>query len=196
MVKRIIRILDKAILLYKPIAVSIFLLGFISINYITHTILLVAIGVFGYGHIRNYISGVFFKINPLIHKGTVFNFENSEGEIKSLLPFGMIMNTESGEQYINYFNIEKKGFAVKSNEEDNVLRQTLFLRTSLTKEQIIDTLFDNPILDFNEKPILKNTEKEGQLKLQYSMENGAATEDLVAFLEEQDIETSLTNSTN
>ncbi|MBT8188127.1 MAG: hypothetical protein KJO73_10595, partial [Croceitalea sp.] len=41
---------DKLLIVYKPVAFVILLLDFISISYITHGMLLVILGVFGYQH--------------------------------------------------------------------------------------------------------------------------------------------------
>ena len=40
----------------------------------------------------------------------------------------MILNTEQGERFISYNEIEKQGFAIKSNNNGK-LRQTLYLQT-------------------------------------------------------------------
>lgn len=186
--KKITALLKKVVILYKPVASTILLLGFISINYITHTLLIVSIGVFGYHHIKNYISGIFFKLNPLISLGALVHIGKTNGEIRSLEPFGIIINIDSGEHYMNYSELEKKGFSVKPNKE-NILEQTLLLETELSKEKILDVLFDNPILDFNNKPVIVKAKEAGLLKLKYTLEKGASNEDLIAFLTEQNIST-------
>lgn len=192
--KRTILAIKKGLILFKPVALFLILLNFISINYITHTILLVIIGVFGYKHIKNYLNGISLKINPLINQGAVINTDIYKGEIKTLLPFGLILNTEAGERFINYSNIEHNGFAIASNDT-RLLRQTLYLKSEdKTREQVLDILFDNPILNYEENPTLKKAE-DNQLKLQYTLESGATTEALIAFLEDKNITTNLTNNT-
>ena len=191
--KKLVGGLDKVLLVYKPVSAILILLGFISINYIIHSLLLLIVGVFAFQHIKNYINGIFLKINPLIQQGALISIDTHGGEIKKMLPFGMIINTETGERYINYSAIEKDGFAISSNE-NSVLRQTLYLDTEISSEDILDYLFDNPILNFKEQPTLRNSEKENILKLQYTLEVGASTEDLVAYLNQNNITTSLTNT--
>lgn len=184
--KKIIAVIDRVLLLFKPVAIMLLLLRFIAINYVTHTILLVVIGVFGYHHIKNYIFGLFLKMNPLINEGAIIKLDKKAGELKTFLPFGVILNTEQGECYVNYSALEQREFSVDSNHED-VLRQTLFLDGQQCPEQVMDILFDNPIIDFNEKPIIRKTEDNLHYKLQYTLENGASTQDLIAFLKEQNI---------
>jgi hypothetical protein len=193
--KQFIFWLRNSLLFYTPTAVIVFVLGFISINYITHSILILIIGVFGFPYIRNYLSGLLFKSNPIVNEGALIKATNLDGEIKRLMVLGMIVNTEHGEQYINYINLEEYGFTINSNKS-SALRQTLYLKTSLTQDAILDILFDNPILNFEEKPSLKNGVDPEDLILKYTLESGATTKDLISFLNSKEIETNLTRKVN
>lgn len=190
--KKVNTTLKKGLLLFKPTAILLLILDFVSINYITHTILLAVVCVFGFSHLKNYINGLILKLNPLINKGALIKIDNYIGEIKTMLPFGLILNTENGERFINYSFIEKKGFAIKFSDT-SLLRQTLYLETKKTEDEILDLLFDNPILNYEDNPVLKASEN-NKLKLQYTLETGASTEALIAFLEDNKIIASLTNT--
>lgn len=191
--RTILAIIEKVLLIFKPVATALILLDFISINYITHSLLLIIVSVFGYKHIKNYINGVFLKINPLIKKGALIEIGSNQGEIKDLMLFGLVINSETGERFFNYSMIENNGFSVKSNE-NSLLRQTLHVTTEKTKEAILDILFENPILNFDDQPIVRITEVENNYKLQFTLEPGVTTEDLIAFLKEYNISTILTNT--
>lgn len=193
--KKIIIFLNKSLLYYKPLAIAILVLGFISINYITHSIVLVFVSIFGFYYIKNFVSGIFFKANPLVNNGAFITIGDFKGEVKSLRSFGIIINAEYGERFINYTKIENLGFAINSNVNTK-LRQTLYLQTKLTKDQVLNLIFDNPILDFGQKPTIKDSEIAQVYKFQYTLENGATAEDLSAFLNELQIETSVTNNFN
>lgn len=184
--------ITKVLIIYKPIATLLILLDFILINYIIHTIILIVVCVFGYSQIKNYIHGIFLKLNPLITNGAMVVISDFNGEIKKMLPLGLILNTENGERFINYATIESSGFAIKSNDT-SLLRQTLYLHTDKTQQQVLDMVFDNPILNYEENPTIKVTENKF-LKLQYTLEAGATTETLIAFLEKQNIKSTLTNN--
>ncbi|TVZ28378.1 hypothetical protein JM83_3503 [Gillisia sp. Hel_I_86] len=189
--KRFIFWLRNSLFFYTPVAVVIFVLGFISINYITHSIIMLIIGIFGYPYIQNYLSGIIFISNPIVNEGALIKSDNLDGEIKRLMVLGMIVNTEHGEQYVNYKNVEDSGFTINSNKS-SALRQTLYLNTNLAKDGILDILFDNPILDFEEKPSLKMGAQTEDHILKYTLEAGATTQDLISFLNSKEIETSLT----
>jgi hypothetical protein len=185
--RRIIDYLKTGVILYKFFAITILILGFISINYITHSLLLLFIGVFGYHHIKNYISGVFMNMNSSLKKGASIVIGSLEGVIERLLLFGMSISTESGEHYLTYRQIEKSGFTIKSGK-DSVLRKTIFVKTDLNPEAVLDVLFDNPILDLKEQPTVGAGEQPGQLKLQYTLEKGSTNQDFMAFLKKNQIE--------
>lgn len=193
--KQFIFWLRNSLLFYVPVAVIVFILGFISINYITHSILILIIGVFGFPYIRNYLSGIIFKSNPIVSEGALIKSNNLDGEIKRLMVLGMIVNTERGEQYINYLNVEEFGFTINSNKS-SALRQTIYLKTDLTQDAILDILFDNPILNFEEKPRLKIDVESEDLILRYTLESGATTRDLISFLKSKEIEAYLTRKVN
>jgi hypothetical protein len=57
-------------------------------------------------------------------------------------------------------------------------------------------MFDNPILNFEEKPSLKNGVDPEDLILKYTLESGATTKDLISFLNSKEIETNLTRKVN
>lgn len=181
-------------LVYTPMAIILLLLNFISINYITHSLLLVAVGIFGYKHFKNYINGIFLKTNPLMSKGTFLQTKNFEGEIKKMLPLGLILNSESGEHFLNYSVIEENGFSVKDSMSSN-LRHSIYLESEITEDQILDILFDNPILSVAESPSIKATNKSNEYVLKYTLETGANTNQLIAFLKQQNILTRQTNNT-
>lgn len=190
--KKTIVTLTKVLMLYKPLAAILILLDFIFINYIVHTIILVIIGVFAYSQIKNYVNGIFLKLNPLINVDAIISVSKYTGEIKKLMPLGLILSTENGERFINYSTIESNGFSIKSND-NSLLRQTLYLKTEKTQEQVLDMLFDNPILNFDENPTIKTAEN-NLLKLQYTLEAGETTETLIAFLDKKNIQSTLTNN--
>ncbi|WP_027392453.1 hypothetical protein [Aquimarina latercula] len=191
--KRFINTIKKVALFYIPAASLILILDFISINYITHTIILVVISLFGYQYIKNYINGIFFRNNPLFREEVFVKIGDIEGEIEKVLPFGITISEEEGEHYINYSYVEKKGFTIKS-DKDSSLRKTMYLKTDLAIEQLLDLLFDNPILNYNDPPSVTRDKESEKLKMQYTLEQGSATEDLIAFLKEQNIQTGLTHN--
>ena len=184
--RRIQRTLKKFLVIFPMVAAAVLLMGFLSVNYIIHGILVLVITIFALPHIRNYISGVFFKLNPITDIGASIKSGEFEGELDEFLLLGIIINTVAGERFVQYATLENAGFTIKSNKNKD-LRQTLYLRTTLSRNKILDLLFENPILDFNEKPQIKEEVIKGQYILKYTLENGVISEDLIAFLHDQNI---------
>jgi hypothetical protein len=127
------------------------------------------------------------NMNSSLKKGASIVIGSLEGVIERLLLFGMSISTESGEHYLTYRQIEKSGFTIKSGK-DSVLRKTIFVKTDLSPEAVLDVLFDNPILDLKEQPTVGAGEQPGQLKLQYTLEKGSTNQDFMEFLKKNQIE--------
>ena len=193
--KKVINAINKIILLYQPVSLLLILLGFISINYIVHGIFLLFIGAISYNYIKNYVGGVIYKINSILEKGVSVTISDTTGEIKKFLPLGIIVNTEKGDNFISYAKIDKTGYTINSKNDTN-LRQTLYLKTENSKTELLDIFFDNPIFNYREAPIVREIEGSEHYKLQYTLEKGISSENLMAFLKEHNIETSLTNNTS
>ena len=127
--RRAIESLRKGMLIYSTLAVGIILLGFISINYITHGLLLAFIGVFGFRYIRDLISGLFLKINNSIKKGDSIVSGEIQGDVEQMILFGVYINNRFGKSYINYSTLYNQGFTVKSDKL-SLFRRMAFLKTN------------------------------------------------------------------
>ncbi|APQ17686.1 hypothetical protein [Maribacter hydrothermalis] len=191
--KKGIDILKSVLLVFKPVAFLLIILDFIAINYIVHGLFLTLIGVLAYMQIRNYISGLLLNMNPLVTKGATITIANLKGEIKQLLPQGMVISTESGQSFVEYGSIDKTGFSITS-KDTGIYRHTLTISAELSKEQLLDFLFANPILNFQEPPTVRESEILNTFKLQYTLEEGGNDEDFLAFLAEHKIKTTLTQN--
>ena len=84
------RILDLSIEFYKPLMLVIALIGFVAINYIANGIIVLASIIILFNYIKSYISGVFFKIQPLVEVGVNISTGSFTGEISKLDFFGIL----------------------------------------------------------------------------------------------------------
>ena len=192
-VKRGLHFSQRLLLFFKPIAFLSVVLDFIAINYLVHGMFLIIVGAFAYTPIRNYIGGLVLRLNPLIANGSMITIGGLAGEVKRLLPLGMVVSVESGERFFGYTAIDELGFTINSNDT-GLHRHTLFLKSPYSKEALLDILFDNPLLNFYDPPAVRLGDAPDILKLQYTLEKGARSEDLTAFLTEHEIEFSLTQN--
>nr|WP_321221910.1 hypothetical protein [uncultured Psychroserpens sp.] len=181
-VDKITNIINRVLEIYKPIAVLIILLSFVSINYRVHGILFLLLIVVAFNYIKSYVNGVLFKINPLVALGSNISTGEFNGQISKFLHFGFILNETEGDRFINYSYIDKNGFSVSQHDE-NAMRKTLYIQDSEEITTILDLLFDNPLVDFSQKPTLKKLPVSNQLQLNLTLEKGAKIEALISYLE-------------
>lgn len=177
--------------LYKPLALLTIVAAFVIINYKIHGVLVLVSGIVLFQHIKNYCNGIFFKINPLVDAGVNLVTGDYQGEIEKLMPFGIIIKTQHGERYINYSTIETEGFCV-NQKTDGSMRKTLYLLETEKTNEVMDLLFDNPLINFNQKPSIWNIPGESIQQIQLTLEKGAKIESVIAYLNQFNIKSSLT----
>lgn len=175
---------------YKPVAVILLLISIISINYIAHGLIFLGIGIFGYTYIRNYLSGVLFKINPLTSEGARIQLEHVEGEIQKFLPLGIIVHTQEGEQFVQYSTIDKQGFLINRNI-GGALRQSLYFDGNVDSGILLDALFDCPLVDFKQSPEIREIQNEDRYRVMLTLEKGVHTSQVIRFLENKHIQAKL-----
>ncbi|MGJ8744390.1 hypothetical protein [Polaribacter sp.] len=184
-------VLNKIIEIYKPSAVLFILLSFVSIDYKIHGVLFLLFLVITFSYIKRYLHGVLFKINPLVNIGSNISTGEFKGDISKFLHFGLIINEVEGNRFINYSFIDKNGFSINQNDIASV-RRTIYIYEQDKSSPILDLLFENPNIDFKNKPIIKKIPNEKTLQLQVALENGAKMESLLAYLNKNNIKTSST----
>ncbi len=177
---------EKIFVFYMPIGISMLLIVYVGINLFAHGILILIFGLITFRHIRAYLNGVLFRSNPLVEKGRHLVFENYQGLIERLLPFGVIVSSTRGKRFINYTEIERLGFSIEKME-DEVHQKVLYLTMEETKIKLLDLLFENPLVNLHHSPILKKIPGDNQYKLQFTLEKGATAEEIIAFLNQYQI---------
>ncbi len=193
LINRISLVLTQILEIYKPVAILVVLLSFVAINYKVHGILILLFLIVTFSHIKRYLYGVLFKINPLVNIGSNMSTGKFKGDISKFLFFGVVINEAIGNRFINYSYIDENGFSINQNDNASV-RRTIYIHEQEKTEPILDLLFENPTIDFNNKPIIKRLPNENILQLQIALESGAKMESLVAFLNQKKIKTSLTKN--
>ncbi len=190
---RTILVLNKSIEIYKPFAILLLLLSFVSVNYKVHGILFLLFLIVTFTHIKRYIYGVLFKINPLVNLGANLSTGEFKGDISKFLFFGIVINEADGNRFINYSYIDKHGFSINQNDNAS-LRKTIYIHNQEMTSTILDLLFDNPIVDFTNKPFIKKIPNENIFQLQVALENGAKMESLITYLNQNNIKTTSTKN--
>lgn len=186
-------ILNRVLEIYKPFAILIILLSFVSINYKVHGVLFLLFLIITYSHIKRYLYGVLFKINPLVNIGSNISTGDYKGDISKFLFFGVVVNEDVGNRFINYSYIDEHGFSINQNDNASI-RRTIYIYDQEKSTPILDLLFENPNVDFNNKPIIKSVPNEKTLQLQIALETGATMESLIEYLNQHNIKSSSTKN--
>lgn len=177
-------------IVYKPVAVFLLLISIISIDYVAHGLIFLSIGVFGYSYIKNYLSGVLFKINPLTSEGARILIGDIEGEIQKFLPLGLIIHTHNGERFMHYADIDKKGFSINRNIS-GAFRQSFYMDKDENSDRVLDALFDCPLVDFNQAPEIRFQHEQNRYRLLLTLEKGVKTSQIRRFLSSRNINVEL-----
>ncbi|MHA7128127.1 hypothetical protein [Algoriphagus namhaensis] len=178
-------------LFYIPMAWLLLILGFVSIDPIWHGIFVGVVGIFAFPYLQNYVSGLFLKANPMLEIGAIVQSEEIRGLINRVASLGLVLGTSTGEQFVWYRDFEKMGFAVIAQQTNQRL-QSVYLRSEMSASDILDVMFDHPVLCFGKKTTLRPAKNKGIYLLQFTLEHGAKAEDLMTYLESRGIVTSLT----
>lgn len=177
---------SRIFVLFIPVSIALLLIVYVGINFLIHGILVVAISLIGFNYIRSFLNGVIFKNNPLVRTGNQMVFENYKGTVERLLPFGVILNGHKGKKYINYTEIEKKGFGI-IKDEGETQRRTLTISLDDPKINVLDLLFENPLVSFNQAPSLSQHPENKEHQLQFTLEKGVTIEEIITFLKKHKI---------
>lgn len=191
--KRINKAMNRLVLFYAPIAWAILIVAFISIDYVRHGLLIGAAFILSFSYLKHYVSGLFLRTNPMIQMGAVVQDGELKGLIHRIGSLGLVLGTSTGEHFIWHGEFEKSGFSVIPPKSTTRL-QSIYLKSELTQKEILDLLFDHPILAFAKPIELRATKKDQQFILQYTLEKGAKKEDLTSFLIANGISSSQTEN--
>lgn len=157
------------------------LITLVSINYLLHGSILVLCVLFGFGYIRNFISGMILRTNPLIQLGRRMKIDGFEGDLVKFFPFGLVLVDDKMERFINYLDIDRSGFETVNRDEGS-LRNSLLLQSKFTLEEILDTVYNTPLVSLDSKPQLSATDSPDTFLLRYTLEEGVKEESFITYL--------------
>ncbi len=179
-------------LFYKPTAWMIVIAGFISLDPLTHGLVILLIAGFGYRQLGNYITGLFMRASPMVVTGTLVQAGKIRGRINKIGSLGMVLGTNQGERWVWYRTFDRAGFTLISNQT-NLQQRAIYLKSELSKEQLLNLIFNHPILALGKASNIKALEPENTYLLHYTLVKGARHEDFINFLQSHSIQTNQTD---
>ena len=187
---RYLALIKKSRLFYKPIAWIVIIGGFIALDPMTHGLIILLIAGFAYKQLGNYVSGLFIRASPMLATDAQVKAGKIRGRINRIGSLGMILGTDQGERWVWYNSFDRTGFTLISNQT-NVQQRALYLRSDLSRESVLDLIFDHPILALGKTSNLKALATEKTFLLHYTLVKGARYEDFINYLHDHEV---MTNS--
>src|SRR5690606_33766702 len=133
-----------------------------------------------------YISGLFIRSSPMRVTDTLVKAGKINGRISRIGRLGMVLGTDQGERWVWYHSFDRTGFTLISNQT-NVLQRAIYLRSELSKEGLLDLIFDHPILALGKSTNLKVLANNNTFLMHYTLVKGARHEDFINFLHDHEI---------
>lgn len=180
--KRFLRtVSERALIFYIPLGICSLIAVYVGINFLVHGILVLVVGIIFFPQVRAYLNGILFRSNSFVRVGENILFEDYAGTIERFQAFGVILDGLDGKRFINYTHMYRSGFSVKKKHDD-LHHQVLHLTLEEKKTDVLDLLFENPLVNLNHLPELKKVSEPNEYKLRFTLEKGATVEELVTFL--------------
>ncbi len=168
------------------IAILGLLINLVSVNYILHGSILILCVLFGFRYIRNFISGLILRLNPLIRPGRRMKVGQFEGDLVKFFPFGLVLVDDKMERFINYLDIDRMGFET-INQDEGSLRNSLLIVSKDTLNNTLDLVYGTPLVSLASKPQLSATDAPQVYLLRYTLEKGVKDESFIAYLNSKKI---------
>ena len=111
------KFLDKVIVLYEPLAIILALGVYVMIKPGFHGLMIGALTIFSFDHVRNYFQGRLYLTNKVLKVGRRIKVNGSEGVIVELGRFGVDVRTDDGLTFLPYQALIKNGYVMSSGDK-------------------------------------------------------------------------------
>jgi hypothetical protein len=187
MLKQIIYSIKK---IYEIIAVLILGAVFVFINPPLHGLMLLIACVFGFSHVRNYVSGRLALLENELTIGKRLKIGDSRGVIVKRGIMGLQLRTASGLRFVGYTQLFQQGYDLVSAEEVGgfyvfEMKPKVKTKNSNHLEWLTDALFAAPYIDPKRLPELAYTdETEQQIEAKILLRENNNLNELVQLVKE------------
>ncbi len=178
--------LFRLIQLYEIIVFLVLGMIFIFIHPVLHGLFLLAIAIFGFSHIRNYVSGRLVLLDDNIAIGKRLKTGNIKGVIVKLGLFDAQIRTATGISFVNYVRLFQEGYSLIDVEEIGGFYEFELTPTNTSNKNHIQTLQDAffmmPYLDANRQPELINDLAAGKIEARVLIREDSHIDDFTQLL--------------
>ncbi|QHI35798.1 hypothetical protein IMCC3317_11460 [Kordia antarctica] len=190
--QQFILISGRFLLIYKIVAGLVVIAIFVQSNYIVHGGMLLVVIAISFSFIQSFLSGIVFQWTNVVCKGSRLVIGDVQGAVVRFSPFGIFLNSIEGEQFINYREIDEKGYTTIYKEDGSIIH-SIQIETELSEEKIKDLLFETPIVNYEFPPKLVKMDTENHWKLSFELEDGVKKATIISYLNQHKINTTIIN---
>lgn len=142
-------LLHKFLTLFQPLAFIIALSVFVFINPVLHGVIMGLVLIFGFLHLKNYLSGRLVLLDGTITPGKQITFHNIDGSISRCGHLGIQVMTGAGLHQISYSNLLSKGYTIAPDEPGSLACRLIVQQEGEKKpsESLKDLLRSSPYID-------------------------------------------------
>lgn len=175
------------LLIYELLVIVVLGSIFVLINPILHGVIIGGIGIIGFQHLRNYLTGRLFQLDNHVAVGKQVRLQTQEGIIAEIGRTGLYLQTTTGRHFIPYQEVYTHGYSLTNREEVGGFYQ-LKIETPEDKKgasQLLDLMATVPYLDWNHQPkINADDEMQNVLRVQVSVKEEKHVRELMTALNE------------
>jgi len=175
------------LLIYELLVIVVLGSIFVLINPILHGVIIGGIGIIGFQHLRNYLTGRLFQLDNHVAVGKQVKLQAQEGIISEIGRTGLYLQTTTGRHFIPYQEVYTHGYTLTNREEVGGFYQ-LRIETPEDKKgasRLLDLMATVPYLDWNHQPkINADNEMQNVLRVQVSVKEEKHVRELMTALNE------------
>jgi hypothetical protein len=154
--------LYKLLKVYEIIVFLILGSVFIFINPLFHGVILLAVVLFSFSHIKNYVSGNLASLDGNLSVGKRLDIGSAKGVIVKMGQLGIQLRTSTGIRFVSYTNLFSEGYNLVAVEEIGGFYQFELLpkdknSSSNHIQRLMDEFLMTPYIDPSRQPELIHT---------------------------------------
>ena len=175
--------------LYEIIVILILCSIFLFINPVLHGLILLALILFSFSHIRNYISGRLALLDENLSIGKRLNIGSAKGVIVKMGYLGLQLRTATGLRFVSYRQLFEEGYSLVAVEEIGGFYLFEIEATNIKSkvnhlEWLIDAFLMTPYIDPNRHPELTYTNSQKNiLKARILIREDSNLDDFVQLIQ-------------
>lgn len=184
-----LRIIHRILLIYELLVVLILGAAFVLISPFMHGLIVGALFLGAFPHIRNYICGRVIQFDRGVQVGNRLKHGDTSGTIATIQRVGLKLRTGKGLRFINYSKLLSEGYLLLAGDDIGGFYRLQIKPQEVQEninyqDQLLNVLHSTPYLNWQHRPIIKSIEDNGQMDARVVLKEEKHLPDLVSLLEE------------